>query len=428
MVYLISFWNDTLRVLNGCKHEKLNKQALSKMKQIYVKADKVLVLDSEATACDESTSAFELLARIRLSNWLRRLWTLQEGLFAQSLLFLVGDVAVSLANILRDTADNKQHPPPLNDISARMWQCLKERFHTLLHRSSDLDTETQGSYTFDSKAIEGSINHILRAMSSRTSKFLEDEAGCLAFLLNIDIGPILNAPKAEGMMELFNTLDTRGKELEPPGCIPPGYMVLPEKRINIKGFRWAPGSLLAGPDRQRPLTSHPFKVPAEYPSSELMTRPSGTLCKYGLKIMFPGLRLKNIRENGRMNEFFIIDTPKGDDSDKIGSVPGRPPYTWRAIYSQDAYDKPWEQMAPTMADSGNIAIIIFSYSRSWHTALEGILVKVLHGLDGGSLAVSRLCRMIISETPEYGDHSWVREPSKRVDGDWLPVHQIWCVD
>ena len=59
------------------------------MKGIYEQAVAVLVIDSGLCMCSDNTSRLEILARLRLCDWIRRLWTFQESYFAQSLYLLV---------------------------------------------------------------------------------------------------------------------------------------------------------------------------------------------------------------------------------------------------------------------------------------------------------------------------------------------------
>jgi hypothetical protein len=75
-----------------------------------------------------------------------------------------------------------------------------------------------------------------------------------------------------------------------------------------------------------------------------------------------------------------------------------------------------------------MAIIIFSYGRSWGDTAEGALVRIVKEFEDGSIAVSRVCKMLISEVPEYDRHGWMAERENRVTGNWLPVDQLWGVD
>lgn len=450
------FWIDTLCVPNEQNHKDLNDRALPRMKEIYVLADKVLVLDSEVAACVESTDRQILLARICLSNWIRRLWTLQEGYFAKDLLFLVDKAAISIRDILRDAMDEGL-PPPLNQLSAHKWKEVEGKFLTIFHRSASiplghLSDQNKDIRESDPEPDEENIARVLRELALRTSKFDKDEAGCLAFLLNVDtksIASIQKAPESERIKELLKLLDARAQEsfkrldakeqgVKLRGCIPPGVVLLPGERINIDGYRWAPRSFMMGPDNTRHLITHRLNVPLEYPSSELMLRSSGTLCEYGLRIQFPGLILGEVREDGPMSQFFIVDTLKGrkfSRSNAVEEVPGRPPATWQVMYSMDVHDQSWQDIAPNRkkqrhgrSTTENMAIIIFSYGPAWKMTAEGILVRTKQRLEDGAMAVSRVCRLLISGTPEYDDHHWMRQPSNRINGDWLPVHQVWCVD
>lgn len=452
------FWIDTLCVPNYDTYPKLNEMALPRMKEIYIQADKVLVIDSEVAACTKQTEAYEILARIRLSNWLRRLWTLQEGYFAKSLYFLIGKTPVAFVNIIRDAENGAQNRQPSDPVSASIWRSLIQGIREASLWSSNLEAQPEPSNAkqhFDDQDMvsidraktasvlkedigiylnEGTAAGIINAVSARTSTYLEDEAGCIAYLMGLNARQVRQGNVTEKMMNLYKALDDQGKHLNPPGCIPPGVTLLPGKRIDVDGFRWAPQSLLVGPDRRRPLATHPFAVPEEYPSDGLMIRPSGTLCEHGLRIMFPGLRLQPIRAGVVIDSNFVVETPTTTPDDDTDAHTGRPPSTWRVVYSPDSSDYPWEDMAPTWVRSGEtaelieMAIIIFSYGRQWRNVSEGLLVRIKHRLSNGALAVSRVCKMIISQTPEYDDFAWMRQPSDRVEAKWASVDQIWCVD
>jgi hypothetical protein len=91
-------------------------------------------------------------------------------------------------------------------------------------------------------------------------------------------------------------------------------------------------------DQQRGIDNQPFEVPAEYPSDELIQRPSGTLCEYGLIVMFPGIRLQNIRSPGPISNYFIIDTCSDAAVEEKDATPGKPARIWQLTYSKDAND------------------------------------------------------------------------------------------
>jgi hypothetical protein len=83
----IPFWMDTLCCPVGKKHKNLRLDTIRKMENIYRRADRVLVLDDGIQKCPLSAPVVEKTALIYMSNWLRRLWTLQEGILAKDLYF-----------------------------------------------------------------------------------------------------------------------------------------------------------------------------------------------------------------------------------------------------------------------------------------------------------------------------------------------------
>jgi len=60
----------------------------------------VLIIDAGLYACGDDTGPLEILARLRLSNWIRRLWTFQEGYFAKSIYLLVGSTPRSWKSLV----------------------------------------------------------------------------------------------------------------------------------------------------------------------------------------------------------------------------------------------------------------------------------------------------------------------------------------
>jgi hypothetical protein len=78
----VPFWIDTIGLPVDCTSRK---PALRSIRPIFQQAKKILVLDP-ALFHHAVASEQEALIRIRYSAWKKRLWTLQEGALAQSLL------------------------------------------------------------------------------------------------------------------------------------------------------------------------------------------------------------------------------------------------------------------------------------------------------------------------------------------------------
>ncbi|KAI0326307.1 hypothetical protein GY45DRAFT_1374060 [Cubamyces sp. BRFM 1775] len=81
-----AFWMDSLCVP---QHRLRRKRAISRMADTYRNAAKVLVIDDSIRTLyhPERSSEPDIILRFAASGWMRRVWTLQEGLLARELYF-----------------------------------------------------------------------------------------------------------------------------------------------------------------------------------------------------------------------------------------------------------------------------------------------------------------------------------------------------
>lgn len=75
-----TFWIDTICVPRGAASARFRRMALDRMAVPYQLATTVLVLDAELYHTDLPSTSSEAVIRLVCSNWMRRLWTLQEGM------------------------------------------------------------------------------------------------------------------------------------------------------------------------------------------------------------------------------------------------------------------------------------------------------------------------------------------------------------
>lgn len=92
----MNFWMDTLCIPVGVKYRLQRNQSIRKMRYIYKEAAAVLVLDAGMQSVLSSSTPIERCVRLYSSNWIRRLWTLQEGILNRHLFFQWKDRAESL--------------------------------------------------------------------------------------------------------------------------------------------------------------------------------------------------------------------------------------------------------------------------------------------------------------------------------------------
>ncbi|EED13255.1 conserved hypothetical protein [Talaromyces stipitatus ATCC 10500] len=95
----VLIWIDTLCI----PHQRdVRSLAIQRIREVYLDAYRTMILDSEMRQVEsQSTPPLQLLLRVLYcSGWIRRLWTLQEGLAAKSKLYvLFSDKAINISTI-----------------------------------------------------------------------------------------------------------------------------------------------------------------------------------------------------------------------------------------------------------------------------------------------------------------------------------------
>ena len=98
---LIPFWIDTVCV--PVEPVELKILALTYLKDPYQQAKHVLVLDSYIRSfSSHGRSMLEIISLLSCSNWVARLWTLQEGQLAKKVWFQFKDRAIDLESLWAD--------------------------------------------------------------------------------------------------------------------------------------------------------------------------------------------------------------------------------------------------------------------------------------------------------------------------------------
>jgi hypothetical protein len=89
------FWMDTLCVSWKNDEQNRRRKAIGRMRETYENATDVLVVSNDFTNTLSDIVPVEVLLRIACSVWMRRLWTLQEGVLAQRLHFQFSNRALN---------------------------------------------------------------------------------------------------------------------------------------------------------------------------------------------------------------------------------------------------------------------------------------------------------------------------------------------
>lgn len=204
------FWLDALCVP---RQPAARQQALRLMGQAYRDAEYVVVRDASIEACSQDAAREEVLLRVLAAPWMRRLWTLQEGLLARRLLFVMGDGVVPLGEILPREEELLVNPV-LAGLAGEVHRLTKMRRHG-------------NNLTFADVA---------RALRWRATSRAADEIPAVVGLLLDGEGArrVLDAP-VEGRMERL---------LLEVGRVPKSVVFLSGPKLGTVGFGWAPKTFM----------------------------------------------------------------------------------------------------------------------------------------------------------------------------------------
>jgi hypothetical protein len=218
------FWLDTLCLPRDPL--PLRVQAVHNIRTIYEQAQRVLVFDEELlyTTLDHSQTV-EVLMRIMLSGWMRRLWTLHEQAVSTNLWFQFSNGAVRqdtfLNRVLGDAILGNGATEPISDTVALQTA-------SLIANTSKLRNE---------KGVHDALARLWNSLRWRETSWNEDETICMANILKCDrqIVEELQNTSFESRMRRFLDLFT---------TFPKGLAFLPGPRMQEAGLGWAPLSWL----------------------------------------------------------------------------------------------------------------------------------------------------------------------------------------
>ena len=208
----VALWLDTLCVPVSARYRQYRKVALFKMRETYANATQVLVLD--ACLQEVGDSIHERRLQIVCSEWMRRLWTLQEALLPkpENLLIQFRHNAVPLSSLVDES---------MEEGLSEIWHSVEVQSVQLLRRQ------------FPKTATDE--DHLLvlaRSLQRRSTTKAEDEPICLATLMDVPLEQFNNRPS---MAQIIGILQ----------IVPQGILFIPGPRMTTPGFRWAPLSFLS---------------------------------------------------------------------------------------------------------------------------------------------------------------------------------------
>ena len=220
-----AIWIDSLLVPTEKGFEK--RLALSRLCDYYRRADKVLVLDSDLLQASQACSKEEIMIRILFSTWMRRLWTLEEGILSrENLMFLFCDGTVSMSHLL-DSSQFRSSITAIGDVVERMMLALLP--------------DLSEYYIQPPKGIQDPIlDRLLPILEYRSTTKAIDETLCIAHILRMDTSLLLEIEDVHRRMKAFIELLAQQQQL-----FPMRLLFTKEPKLSLVGFRWAPTSFMA---------------------------------------------------------------------------------------------------------------------------------------------------------------------------------------
>ena len=215
-------WCDTLccPVTPG----KAKNQVLARMKDIYEQATGVLVLDASLILHEsKAVGPEEICAMILSSGWMRRLWTLQEGVLPaprERLWFQFHDQALSFF--------------PLHGLIVDSYK--KNWSHRGL--TTDLLARTRFLFAFFHEKQVADLGTVDSAFENRSVSVLSDEPLLIGTLLRLDVNGILNGSDETRMHRMWSLMPAAVHGL------PKSIIFRLGPRLKEEGYRWAPSTML----------------------------------------------------------------------------------------------------------------------------------------------------------------------------------------
>lgn len=297
----IPFWMDTLIIPVGqddeAEVESLKKRGIKQITGIFLDSAHTIVVDLGLLGMGTEGPPTQTAMKILASNWMRRLWTLQEAYLSRSI-----HVAFKhprrgpqhLETLFKDlTTKNGQLTPDLVKMVHNQLQ------HNLMHserqeRRAHTDSAAGTKALATRKSVL--VANAWKAARWRTTSNEFHETLALATLLELDFdtgSDIAQAGLAKNiqwreksdeekdrhrdkLMKQFWTIFHRTYG----DAIPPGIVFLPPPRLQVEGYGWAPRTWMSAHELD-------FPDPLRFTGPEFTSH----LVPKGLRVCFPGFLL-----------------------------------------------------------------------------------------------------------------------------------------
>ena len=229
----LPFWFDTFCIPQGLSEKQVKKNAITDVATVYSSADRVLILDADLLLFDaqpaiQHNNYNEVFMRIKLSPWMRRLWTLQEALLGSDLWFQFKDGPLRFRD-LRNTF--------VSLIDSDIWSPIDVVYPTAifaLDRIIQFPRPKGNESPHERDSIKRrQINSVHNLLHYRSTKRREDEAFLLGSIMLLSKNDQLKIQQPEeGHLRLQQYINILGCSRE--------IIFSRGQRMPEDGWRWAP--------------------------------------------------------------------------------------------------------------------------------------------------------------------------------------------
>ncbi|PCH37220.1 hypothetical protein WOLCODRAFT_159523 [Wolfiporia cocos MD-104 SS10] len=196
-----AFWMDSLCVP---RQKDMRRKAIGLMVQTYRDAEIVLVIDAGIRSFSVNSSTEEKLLRVLMSEWMQRLWTLQETILSCKLVFEFAERTVSVEEVIPRNERDLLDVVPTKLASEIQRLCLKRRF-------------------IAGKLGIGDVSSFLRTRATNRS---ENETFAISSLLDVDAYELADLPHEKRMMTILTRLRN----------VPANIIFLSGSKLSEQGF------------------------------------------------------------------------------------------------------------------------------------------------------------------------------------------------
>ena len=409
----ILFWIDTLTVpilLKDKSNRGAIRMAIDSFQRIYAHGLHTIVLDRSLMKVSASPGYISPAMTVTVSQWMTRLWTLQEAVFSKSIQFAFKDVELISIEELEGTF--LEHNRALHDGRA---EASRAYYQGIMGRERQNIIKQDFAIRHELIKHPEFVGQVWKASQWRTVKFGQHEMLALALLFQVD-----------DMREFADTSNTTNQaactpqkiqelmqyilmDLDRHSAIPAGMIFLPGERLNAKGFGWAPISWLSMREIDVP---DPFQIQA--PKAEWSPH-------NGLTVKFPGIRLLEVN-------------PRSGDSNPLGTQGtfhfsvNRHRLEWYSVTEVT------DDILPDVSKLEDMELALILPRYPLEAPREIALLVSIYTTRHGTYYVWIQCRVWIRrETSEHTIRDWQKEfdqgtSANLLCGQVLQERKTWCVD